>query len=89
MVAAKEALLKYISDALADTDRRLLHAQTKQEAIDLLERLRSEINLAIIELELPDFGSWDLIRRLTILPEKAGETYRHQFTISRILLRND
>ena len=70
LVAAKEDLLNALRKALADTNFLLLHAPTKQEAIVLLERLRSEINIAIVELELPDFGGWDLIRQLTFLPDR-------------------
>ena len=65
LVAAKEDVLNNIRDALAETNLALLHVSTKQEAIALLERLKSEIDLAIIELELPDLGGWDLIRQLT------------------------
>ena len=71
LVAAKEDLLNNLNDALADTNFVLLHASTKREAIVLLQRRRSEINLAIVELELPDFGGWDLIRRLTFRPRKS------------------
>src|SRR5712692_2285556 len=70
LVAAKEDLLNDLRDALANTHVALLHASTKQEAIALLECLRSGINIAIVELELPDFGGWDLIRQLTFLPNK-------------------
>jgi CheY-like chemotaxis protein len=65
LVAAKEDLLNNLRDALADTKLALLHARSKQAAIALLERLKSEIDLAIIELELPDSEGWELIRRLT------------------------
>jgi CheY-like chemotaxis protein len=70
LVAGEEDLLNNIRDALSETNLALLHAQTKAEALALLERLRSEINLAIVELEMADFGGWDLIRRLTYLPNK-------------------
>jgi len=65
LVAANQDFLNDLRDALVDTNLALLHAQTKTEAITLLERLTSEIHLAIVELELPDFGAWDLIRKLT------------------------
>ena len=64
LVAAKEELLNNLKDALADTQVALLHAQNHREAIALLERLRTEIDLAIIELELPDSGGWELIGSL-------------------------
>ena len=64
LVAAKEDLLNNLKDALADTQVALLHAQNQREAIALLERLRTEIDLAIIELELPSSGGWELIGHL-------------------------
>ena|ERR1022692_783741 len=70
LVAAKEDLLDNLRDALADTNFELLHAPTKEEALALLERLRSEIHIAIVELELQDFDGWDLIRRITFRAEK-------------------
>ena len=48
LVAAKEDVLNNLRDALADTNLALLHAQTKHEAIALVGRLKSEIDLAII-----------------------------------------
>ena len=68
LVAAKEDLLNNLREALRDTDLALLHAQTKHEAVVLLERLKSEIDLAIIDLELPDLGGLDLIEQLTQHP---------------------
>jgi DNA-binding NarL/FixJ family response regulator len=64
LIAANEDVLNNVRDALMDK-LELLHAQTKDEAIALLEGMKSDIDLAIIELELPDFGAWDLIRQLT------------------------
>jgi DNA-binding response OmpR family regulator len=64
LVAAKEDLHNNLRDALKETDLALLHAQNQREAIVLLERLRTEIDLAIIELELPDSGGWELIGKL-------------------------
>jgi len=65
LVAAKEDLRTKLTEALADTNLALLHAETQQEAIALLERLRSDIDLAIIQLELAELGAWDLIEQLT------------------------
>ena len=48
----------------------LLHARSGQEAIALLERLKSKIELAIIDLDLPDSSGWDLIGRLTLHERK-------------------
>ena len=47
LVAAKADVLHNITDALSDTDIALLYAETKHEAIALLERLKNEIDLAI------------------------------------------
>ena len=52
LVVAKEEVFNYIRDALADTTLALLHAQTKHDALALLERLKSTMDLAIVELEL-------------------------------------
>jgi DNA-binding response OmpR family regulator len=49
---------------LAATNLALLHAKNGEEAVYLLELLESEIELAIIELELPLFSGLDLIWRL-------------------------
>jgi len=68
LVAAKEDLLDNLKDALAGTQIALLHAETQQQAIALLESLKSEIALAIIELELS--GGFDLIGQLTRPPRK-------------------
>lgn len=70
LVAARVDLLNDIREALANTNVALLQAETKQEAIALLERLKSQIDLAIVEIELPEFGAWDLIRQLTRRPRK-------------------
>jgi DNA-binding response OmpR family regulator len=64
LVAAKEDIFSQIRDALADSNLALLAAETTHAAIALVERLKSEFDLAIIELELPDFGAWDLLRQL-------------------------
>jgi CheY-like chemotaxis protein len=60
-----EDVLNILKEQLGETDYALLHARNGAEAIALLERLKSQIELAIIDLELPDFGGWDLIGRLT------------------------
>jgi DNA-binding response OmpR family regulator len=70
LVAADEDLLNYLRVALDDTDLALLYASTKQEAISVIERLKSTIEIAIIELELSNLEGWDLIRRILFLPEK-------------------
>src|SRR5438045_570994 len=70
LVAGREDLLNDLRDALFALNYMLLHAPPKLESIVTLERLTSEISIAIVELELPDFGGWDLIRELTFLPDK-------------------
>ena len=70
LVAANKDFLNDLRDALANTNFLLLHASTKQEANAVLERVKSDIDIAIVELELPDFGGWDLIRQLTLLPNR-------------------
>jgi len=70
LVAASEDLLSNLTVALADTNLALLHTQSKRETVAILDRLSPEVDLAIIELELPDFEAWDLIRKLTFLPKK-------------------
>ena len=85
LVVTKLDLFSNLRDALADINVALLHAQTEDDAIALLERLKSKIDLAIIELELPDFGGWDLIRQLTRHAQKpaniiaATSTYTEPF----------
>ena len=70
LVAASQDTLRSIRDALTDTNLAfLLHAKTKDEAIAALKRLKFNIDLAIVELELSNFDSWDLIRRLKGLSE--------------------
>jgi DNA-binding response OmpR family regulator len=65
LVATQENIFNNIRDALAETTAALLHAQTNHDAIALVERLRNGVDLAIVELELPDFGAWDLLRKLS------------------------
>ena len=70
LVVAKEEVLRRIRDALADTNLALLCTQSRREAIAILERLKCVVDVAIVELDLPDFDGWDLIRRITFIPEK-------------------
>ena len=65
-----EDVLKILEKQLATTDYALLHDRNGAEAIALLERLKSKIEVAIVNLELPDFSGWDLIGRLTIHDRK-------------------
>jgi CheY-like chemotaxis protein len=49
---------------LAPSEYTLLHAKNGQEAIDYLDLLKSDIELAIIALELPVVSGLDVIWRL-------------------------
>ena len=49
---------------LATSEYTLLHAKNGQEAIDYLDLLKSDIELAIIALELPVVSGLDVIWRL-------------------------
>ena len=73
-----EAFLDTLREELATTDYALLHAKNGQEAIDYLELLKSEISLAIIELELPVVTGldviWQLVRRKQSTPTKIIAT---------------
>jgi DNA-binding NarL/FixJ family response regulator len=66
LVAAREELVNKLRTALEDTVG-LLHAETHHEAITLLERLRTEISLAIVQLE--HSNGWGLIEDLTRSPK--------------------
>jgi DNA-binding NarL/FixJ family response regulator len=66
LVAAREELVNKLRDVLAGAVG-LLHAETHLEAITLLERLRTEISLAIVQLE--HSNGWDLIGELTRPPK--------------------
>ena len=65
-----EDVLNILKEQLATTNYALLHAHNGEEAIAFLERLKSKIELAVIDLELPDFSGWDLIGRLTMHDRK-------------------
>ena len=65
-----EDVFNVLKEQLAETDYALLHAKNGEEAIALLERLKSKIELAIIDLELPEQSGWDLISRLTLHDRK-------------------
>src|SRR5713101_8465388 len=59
-----DAFADILREELANTDYALLHAKDGQEAIDYLELLTSEIEVAIIRLELPAVSGLDVIWRL-------------------------
>jgi CheY-like chemotaxis protein len=59
-----DAFLGILQEELAVTAYALLHAKDGQEAIDYLDLLKSEIDLAIIALELPVVSGLEVIWRL-------------------------
>ena len=42
----------------------LLFADTGKRALDLLQRFRDEIRIAVVDLNLPDISGFDLIREI-------------------------
>jgi CheY-like chemotaxis protein len=61
VVDTNEVLVGILREELATTTYALLHAKDGQEALDYLELLKSDIDLAIIDLELPVFSGLDMI----------------------------
>jgi CheY-like chemotaxis protein len=59
-----DAILGILREELATTNYALLHAKDGLEAIRYLELLKSEIDLAIIHLELPVVNGPNVIGRL-------------------------
>ena len=59
-----DAFLVILKEELAATACALLHAKDGQEAIDYLDLLKSEIDVAIIALELPVLNGLEVIWRL-------------------------
>jgi DNA-binding response OmpR family regulator len=55
-----------LKEAFEPTDYALLHVRNELEANALLELLKSEIELAIIEAQFPAVNGFDLIGRLVI-----------------------
>src|SRR3954464_13665199 len=70
LVVAREDVLSNLRDAFCDTNFALLHAHTIQEGIALLERLKSQIDIAIVQLELQELAGWDMISQLTRHPQR-------------------
>ncbi len=62
---SSEALFNSLQDALETTDYAFVYARNAEEAIRLHDLLKSEIDLAIIELELPASGGFEVIERFT------------------------
>ena len=59
-----DAFLGILKEELAATAFAFVHAKDGQEAIDYLDLLKSEIDLAIIALELPVVSGLEVIWRL-------------------------
>lgn len=68
-----EDVLNILKEQLLATNYALLYAQNGEEAIAFLDRVKSKVALAIIDLELPDLSGWDLIGRLTIHDRKLQD----------------
>jgi CheY-like chemotaxis protein len=66
----REEVFNILKEQLETTNYIVLHARSGEEAIALLERLKSKIVLAIIDLDLPGQSGWDLIGRLTLHDRK-------------------
>jgi CheY-like chemotaxis protein len=62
---SSEALFNSLQDALETTDYACVYARNGEEAIRLHDLLKSEIDLAIIELELPASGGFEVIEQFT------------------------
>jgi CheY-like chemotaxis protein len=62
-----------LEEQLAATNYALLHARDGEEAIALLERLKSNVELAIVAVEFPDLGGWDLIGVLAHHDQRPGK----------------
>src|SRR5215510_12602531 len=60
-----ELFFSSLHNALETTDYAFVHARNGEEAMRLHDLLKSEIDLAIIELELPASGGFDVIERFT------------------------
>jgi CheY-like chemotaxis protein len=83
----QEDLLNVLKEELAATNYALLHAINGEEAVAFLEQLKSRIELAIIDLELPDFGGWDLIGQLTLHDRKPLKIIATTSIRSKALLK--
>ena len=69
VVDREDEVLEILRTALQTTDYVILHATTGDEALAVLSRLRSHIDLTIIDLELPSDDGL-VINLLTILGGK-------------------
>src|SRR5260370_22590398 len=62
---SSETFFRSLHDALETTDYAFVYDRYGEEAIRLHDLLKSQIDLAIIELELPDSGGFEVIERFT------------------------
>ena len=67
---SSEALFNSLQAALETTDYACVYARNGEEAIRLHDLLKSEIDVAIIELELPTSGGFEVIERFTLRGRK-------------------
>ena len=76
-----QAILDSLKKAFAKTDYALLHARTGKQAITLLERLKADIDLAIIDLDFEDVNGLEVVGLLTAPGRKPSKiivsTSRH------------
>jgi DNA-binding NarL/FixJ family response regulator len=68
----RDEFLANLREQLTATQYALLHAKDGQEAIDYLEMLKSEIVLAIIQLDLPGVSGLDVIWLLARRKQLSG-----------------
>jgi CheY-like chemotaxis protein len=62
------AFIEQLSPALAGAGYAVLRAHNGQEAIALLERLREDIHLVIVDLILPELSGYELVGAITRRP---------------------
>src|SRR5260370_9512279 len=62
---SSETFFSSLHDAVETTDYAFVYARNGEEALRLHDLLKSEIDLAIIELELPVSGGFEVIERFT------------------------
>jgi hypothetical protein len=74
LISTKEDFANKITDSLKDANLQLLYAEAKHEAIEPLERLMCELDIAIVALTRPDVDAGDLIRQFRQDPHNSITT---------------
>ena len=69
---SSETLFNSLRDAFETTDYAFVYARNGEEAIRLHDLLKSEIELAIIELELPAQSGFEVIDQFTRRGRRYG-----------------